>query len=49
MNSNKRKQVDTLKLKGTESGYSGPENIIASAHMILDIQIKVFHTNCSRT
>ncbi|MDY0130870.1 MAG: hypothetical protein RBR63_11930 [Methanosarcina vacuolata] len=35
--SNKRKQVDALKPKGKESGYSGSADIIANGHTILGL------------
>jgi len=35
--SNKRKQVDTLKPKGTESGCNGSADIMANGHMVLGL------------
>jgi len=41
---NKRKQADTLKPKGTESGYNGSTDIMANGQMILGSKMasKVF-------
>ena len=37
VNGNERKQADTLKPKGTESGYNGSANIMANGQMILSL------------
>ena len=44
MKPNKRKQADTLKPKGIESGYNGSADIIANGQMILGSKMasKVF-------
>jgi hypothetical protein len=42
---NERKQVDTLKPKGMESGYNGSADIMANGQMIPGLQMasKVYH------
>ncbi len=44
MKQNERKQVDTLKPKGIESGHNGSADIMANGQMVLGLQMasKVF-------